>query len=169
MNDTTVIRFKMFFPHQDREQEQWLRAMANKGLHLKSVNWLGIYTFTRGQPEDVAYRLDFNSNWNKDDYCRLFEDAGWEHPADVVGWQYWRKRVTDGREPEIYTDPESKVAKFKQILLVLGVPIAFFILLALIQTPVPTHLIASLIVFTPLNGYMGIKVLRRIRQLREAR
>lgn len=168
MNHSTVRKLKLFFPHQDREQEQWLRAMAQQGLHLKNLNWLGVYTFTKGEPDDVVYRVDFNSDWNKDDYCRLFEDAGWEHRADVVGWQYWRKRAAGGREPEIYTDPESKVAKFRQILLILGMPIAFFILLALIEDPVPTHVVLSLIVFAPLNGYMGIKVLQRMRQLREA-
>lgn len=34
MSTATVKHFKWFWPDQDIEQEQWLRAMALQGLHL---------------------------------------------------------------------------------------------------------------------------------------
>ena len=65
MSKATCTKFKFFFADQDVEQEQWLRAMALKGLHLKKLNLLQMWTFVKGEPADMVYRVDFNSEWQK--------------------------------------------------------------------------------------------------------
>jgi hypothetical protein len=121
MSRATVTRFKFFFPDQDVEQEQWLRAMALKGLHLQKLNMLQLWTFARGEPADMVYRVDFNNGSAKPDYRQLLEDAGWERAACLSGWQYWRTRSVDGRSPELFTDAASKAAKFKRLMTLLFV------------------------------------------------
>ena len=121
MSSATVTKFKFFFPDQDVEQEQWLRAMAQKGLHLKKLNVLQLWTFTRGEPADMVYRVDFNNESVKPDYRQLMGDAGWERAACLSGWQYWRTKSVDGRSPELFTDAASKAAKFKRLMALLFV------------------------------------------------
>ena len=107
--------FKFFWADQDVAQEQWLRAMAKQGLHLKSLNALCVWTFEKGEPADMAYRVDFPSS-NDKHFDQLLEDAGWEKAAVLLGWHYWRKPVEAGVEPEIFTDSASKTQKFKTVL-----------------------------------------------------
>ena len=116
MSKATCTRFKFFLPDQDVEQEQWLRAMALKGLHLKKLNLLQLWTFEKGEPADMVYRVDFNTEWPNADYCQLLEDAGWERAACLTGWQYWRIKAVNGRSPEIFTDAKSKESKFKRLM-----------------------------------------------------
>ncbi len=119
MSANTVKVFKLFWADQDVEQEIWLREMANKGLHLKSLNVFCQWTFERGAPADVAYQIDFTSSKDPH-YNQLLRDDGWENAAELTGWQYWRKPVEDGVEPAIFTDEASKIQKFKSVLLVLS-------------------------------------------------
>jgi hypothetical protein len=107
--------FKFFWADQDVAQEQWLRAMAKQGLHLKSLNPLCVWTFDKGEPADMAYRVDFPST-NDKHFDQLLEDAGWEKAAVLLGWHYWRKSVEAGVEPEIFTDSATKTQKFKNVL-----------------------------------------------------
>jgi hypothetical protein len=88
--------------------------MAARGLHLERVRAMR-YTFRTGAPQDVAYRLDFRRmSERSDEYVRLFEDAGWELVSSCAGWQFWRKPVRDGREPEIFTDGASRAAMLRR-------------------------------------------------------
>lgn len=116
MSNATCTRFKFFFADQDVEQEQWLRAMALKGLHLKKLNLLQLWTFEKGAPADMVYRVDFNAHEAKTDYRKLMEDAGWERAACLTGWQYWRTAAVNGHLPEIFTDAKSKAGKFKRLM-----------------------------------------------------
>ena len=116
MSSATVTKFKWFWPDQDVEQEQWLRAMAQQGLHLRSLNLLQRWTFVKGEPADMVYRVDFNSHADKPDYRKLLEDAGWERAASLTGWQYWRTKAVNGRAPELFTDTASKSVKFWRLL-----------------------------------------------------
>jgi hypothetical protein len=121
MNRATVTKFKFFWGDQDVEQEQWLRAMALRGLHLKKLNLLMMWTFVRGEPADVVYRVDFNIEKEKPEYRQLLEDAGWELAACLTGWQYWRTRAVNGRSPELFTDPPSKEGKVKRLMTLIAV------------------------------------------------
>ena len=57
--------------------------MAQQGLHLKKLNLLQLWTFVRGDADNVVCRVDFNNKWEKADYRQLLEDAGWER--DLLG------------------------------------------------------------------------------------
>lgn len=169
----TVTKFRLFFAHQDREQEQWLRAMANKGLHLKSLNGLCFWTFIQGEPADVAYRLDFQ-NANTSDYRQLFEDAGWELVVHVTGWQYWRKEVINGRVPEIHTDRQSKIAKFQRVLALLAVAIMPLVVMIILRANNPAKIseLPPMITVTVgaallIYALCSLALLLRIRQVRK--
>lgn len=131
MSSATVTKFKWFWHDQDVEQEQWLRAMALRGLHLKALSFL-FWTFEKGQSADVVYRVDFNNESVKPAYRQLLEDAGWELAAVEHGWQYWRTTKSQGAGAELFTDTASKMAKFRR-LLALMIACAFPLLLAFTQ------------------------------------
>jgi hypothetical protein len=117
MNDTLIRKSKWFWPWEDEKEEAWLGQMSKQGLHLSNPSAFGQYFFTRGEPRDMVYRLDFVQSNKKDDaYFQLFRDAGWEHAGEMVGWQYWRKEIRQGETPEIFTDVESKVRKYQRLV-----------------------------------------------------
>jgi len=70
-----ATRFKWFWHDQDAEQEQWLRRMAQQGLHLELATGI-IWHFKMGAPADVVYRVDYLSKLDAG-YAQLLEDAGW--------------------------------------------------------------------------------------------
>jgi hypothetical protein len=116
MNNKPTIKSKWFWHWEDDKEEAWLRQMAKDGLHLVHPGVFGQYTFAAGEPREVVYRLDFVSMNKKDEaYFQLFRDAGWEHVGEMMGWQYWRKEVKPGETPEIFTDVESKVQKYRRL------------------------------------------------------
>ena len=122
MERTMVRKFKWFWPWQDEVEETWLGEMSKKGYHLSSVGVAGIYTFSVAEPQDYVYRLDYQIFPKKDkqEYLQLFRDAGWEHIGEMSAWQYFRKGAKQGGPNEIFTDVESKIAKYKRILTILG-------------------------------------------------
>lgn len=181
MNTSTITKFKFFWPDQDLEQEQWLREMARQGLHLKSVNILSRWTFVQGAPADVTYRVDFNAQRDGSDFHQLFRDAGWEYAAACTGWQYWRRATVQGQAPEIFTDSDSKMGKFRRLLLLLSVGLlAQLPLLARLvlmpndhaSTPVP-FLVEALIItalgsLLLLYAWTALRLFRRIRATRKS-
>ena len=115
MGVATVRKVKFFGVWQDQEEETWLREMARQGWHLSSLFPL-VYTFTRGEPRDDVYRLDFvGRNRDFGDYLQLFRDSGWEYLGNLTGWQYFRKPFEAGEAAEIYTDAESKIQKYRRV------------------------------------------------------
>ena len=178
MAENTIRKIKWFWAWQDEQEEAWLRNMSQKGWHLSSVGLPCIYRFQAGESRDYVYRLDYQTYKKEDqqDYLQLFSDAGWEHLGQMSGWHYFRKEAKKGEALEIYTDVESKVAKYKRVLTVLG--FFYIILIAVsargisIDNPYPwwgaiqaIQVIALLILlfFT----YAIIKLAIRIRQLRK--
>lgn len=117
MNGATVKKFKWFWFDQDAEQEQWLRAMAQQGLHLQKLNPMKQWTFVQGAPADIVYAVDYDNKNMTFEYRTQLESAGWQHVMDHVGWQYWRAPKVDGRAPEIFTEPGNRRAKFKRLLM----------------------------------------------------
>ncbi len=117
MSDTILKKFRLFWAWEDEREEAWLREMSQQGCHLKEVVLPGIYTFEKGEPRDYVYRLDYTSTMKKnDDYYSLFRDAGWEYLGEMSAWQYFRKEAVAGEAPEIYTDNESKVQKYRRLM-----------------------------------------------------
>jgi hypothetical protein len=123
MEENRVTKFKWFWSWQDDKQEAWLEAMSREGLHLQTIKAFGRYVFELGEPRKYTYRLDFDKTSGKDsDYFRLIQEAGWERVAEVAGWQYWRKETSEGRTPEIFTDTESKIRKYRRLIIGLSSP-----------------------------------------------
>ena len=117
MNKPLVHKSKWFWAWQDDKEEAWLGEMSRQGLHLQHVAAFGQYTFVQGEPGEYAYRLDFVTNANKNpDYYQLFRDADWEHVSEMSAWQYWHKKIVDGKVPEIFTDNASKIQKYQRQL-----------------------------------------------------
>ena len=116
-----IRKYKFWWPWQDLAEQAWLEQQAQRGLHLQAVGLLGGYRFARGEPGSAVYRIDVEFGAHQDHYRQLYTDAGWEHVASYLGWQYWRTpRPADGTAAEIFTDNASKRAKFKRILWYLG-------------------------------------------------
>jgi predicted phosphoadenosine phosphosulfate sulfurtransferase len=90
MNQTNIRKAKWFWPWQDEQEEAWLEQMSRQGLHLKQAHIAAFYDFVQGSSQNYTYRLDFQDSLkpkNKDEYLRLFTDAGWEHLGQMGGWQ----------------------------------------------------------------------------------
>ena len=120
--------FKWFWAWNDEKEEQWLTEMAQQGWHLQSPGVFGVYTFERGTPRNVVYRLDYkNAGKDMADYLQLFTDGGWEHLGAMGGWQYFRKECVEGETPEIYTDNASKIQKYERVLLFLVILLPTFV------------------------------------------
>ncbi len=133
MESMTVRKFKVFPAWQDDKEEAWLGKMAREGLHLTQPLFPSVYTFVRGTPPDVAYRLDYVARMSRDEfevYLQVFRDAGWEYLGEMAGWQYFRKLVGPGEAAEIYTDAESKIRKYRRLLGYLIVIVLPFIIVS---------------------------------------
>jgi hypothetical protein len=127
---TTIHKLKWFWPWQDDAEEAWLRKMSQQGWRLSNANLFCFYTFQADQPADYVYRLDYQTPAKKEapDYLQLFQDAGWEHVAELSSWHYFRKLHQQGEEPQIFTDVESKIAKYQRLLEALALPGAMLVL-----------------------------------------
>jgi hypothetical protein len=115
----------MFMAWNDEKEERWLSEQERSGWHLKVVRCFG-YTLERATPADVAYRLDVgpSARHDREEYFGLFRDAGWEHVGTRGLWHIFRKPVVNGQVPEIYTDPESRLAKYRRLMALMGVFLA---------------------------------------------
>ena len=173
MVKTSATKFKWFWAWQDEREEAWLREMSRKGYHLSSVGIPCIYTFTIGEPRDYVYRLDYQPYTKKDmnDYLQLFHDAGWEHIGVMNAWQYFRKEAREGEAPEIFTDIESKVGKYKRILMYLWIfflPLLTVLIITWNRNPYPW--LAGIKIFilavVLLLLYAIIRIALRIRKLK---
>jgi hypothetical protein len=114
--------FRMMMAWGDRDEERWLDEQARHGWHLKQVG-LFRYTFDKGAPAEVAYRLDYGPTALRDrqEYFAIFRDAGWEHVGTRGLWQYFRKALVDGQVPEIHTDAHSRIAMYQRLIALMAV------------------------------------------------
>lgn len=172
---TTVRIFKLFWAHEDEQQEAWLRSMAQQGLHLLEVNPFCFWTFRRGEPADIVYRVDFPNASRDPDFRQLMKDAGWSLAAATVGWHYWRTEAVGGKAPELFSDAASKARKFKErlgLFVASSVPMfATFVLfdmpgrLAGLSWPFMALYCAALAVYLAIMPYTIARLALRIREL----
>jgi hypothetical protein len=129
----------MLLPWNDEKEERWFEEKARSGWHLRRVGFFGGYTLERGAPAEVAYRLDFgpSARRDRDEYLGLYRDAGWEHVGARGHLQYFRRAVVDGKVPEIFTDPASRVAKYRRVMAVLGMMLGMLAVVIAPKWPVP--------------------------------
>jgi hypothetical protein len=105
--------FKIFGAWNDTKEERWLEQMAQEGWHL--VSGPMVYSFEKGAPAQVRYRLDYrNESGDLDEYLKLCRDSGWERVFSFAGSQYFR--TASPTAPEIYTDAASRVAKYRRLM-----------------------------------------------------
>ena len=76
------------------------------------------YQFKKGNPETATIKIDFRRFRRKEDfidYCTLLEDSGWKHLAGSKnsGMQYFKK-LDDSAGDEIFSDTNSKAARYKR-------------------------------------------------------
>lgn len=117
---STRVAWRLFWAWEDDKEERWLREMARQGWHLRRAA-LVRFEFDRGEPADVVYRLDYHilTGAEREEYLQLFRAAGWEHVGEVASWHYFRTPATAGADPDIFSDVESRIAKYKRLLLLL--------------------------------------------------
>lgn len=171
MSAQLVRKFKWFWDDNDHKMERWLQDMARQGLHLKRVVGLRtLFVFERGEPLDTAYRLDFLLSRKDPEYVQLFNDAGWEHVDESLGWQFWRAPIVAGRAPEIFTDAESQIAKYKRLLHLFVICMLPMLVIvpdwSLLSGEKPLKLVMVLLVLA-VTAYAVIRLVIRIRKLRE--
>jgi hypothetical protein len=129
-NKNAKVCFRLFMPWQEEDETRWLESMARKGWHLLDVKTIQ-YIFIKGEPKEVLYRFDYKMNKNDDfdEYVALFKDAGWEYVTSLNHWIYFRADANKVSNPDIYTDNESRILKYKSILKILyvaGFPSFYF-------------------------------------------
>lgn len=93
-------------PNYDVERlESWLTDMAEKGLHLVSEsNFLSIFTFEEGLPQNVRYRLEPKPKDGMDTFMpdtearEMAEEFGWEFVDDYGQFYIYRSTAADATE-----------------------------------------------------------------------
>ena len=160
MKTAIIRRTKWFWPWQDEQEETWLEEMSQQGLHLKRTDLFAQYEFIQGQPQNYAYRLDFQDSMkskNKEEYLRLFTDAGWEYLGQLGGWQYFRKLTQSGEEREIFTDAETKIHKYNRFLAWFGLvfPSYLIVFVALLEQLAGVDDVVKRGYHTNICGFMG--------------
>ena len=111
-------KFKWFTIVEWEKEQNWLSEMHARGWRFEGVKFPGIYSFSRCEPEDVVYQLDYNAEGleNKSEYLRMFADCGWEYVDTMMGFCYFRKRASEmnGRV-EIFSDDASRLEMVERI------------------------------------------------------
>jgi hypothetical protein len=141
MDKATITKFRWFWTWQDEKEESWLGEMSSRGYHLSVVSFPGFYKFNG------------------------------EHIGEMNAWQYFRKEAVPGEQPEIFTDNESKINKYKRLLGYLCIFLLPLWTVFIIQISVDSYswmkgiqifiLIVSLFFI-----YAVIRILLRIRKLK---
>lgn len=128
----TVWKMLPVEPYDMRGLEQWLSAMAAKGLHLVKIG-TDFARFAPGTPRTgVRYALDVKA-WGDIDKERndLYAQAGWEFVTTLRGL-YYVYRTADPSAPALHTDPVTQSYTFDRMLrrrlwaLVLLIPLILF-------------------------------------------
>ncbi len=129
--------FRIFTITQWKKEEKYLTDMHAKGWKFERVGFLGVYHFTRCEPEDVVYQLDYNedSEKNREQYVQMFADCGWEYIQNFVGYSYFRKPAAQmtGEREEIFSDNASRADMIRRVFDGRGV--ALLVAFALLIVP----------------------------------
>ena len=114
----TKKEFRWFTINQHEKEEAYLRRQHQNGWRFERVCGFGVYHFTRCEPEDVVYQLDYHDDArkNRTEYLGMFRDCGWEHLQDYAGYSYFRKPAAEMQgEERIFSDEDSKIAMMRRV------------------------------------------------------
>ena len=130
----TTWRFFHIFQYE--EEAQYLREMHKQGWEFDDLCVMR-YRFRKCEPKDMVYQLDYNKDGmtNREEYLRMFEDCGWEHVGDYLGYSYFRKPAEEMKAGEegIFCDDESRAEMAKRVFK--GRMIPLFILFCTVVVP----------------------------------
>ena len=114
----TKKEYKFFTIYEHKKEEEYLRQMHKSGWKFLNVTGLGSYHFVDCEPEDVIYRLDYNTEAiaDKEQYIKMFKDCGWEYLQDFFGFSYFCKKASEAEgEEEIFSDEISRDAMMERV------------------------------------------------------
>lgn len=185
MSAQVINKNRWFWPWQDEKEEAWLEDMSREGWHLQSVKPLCKYTFVMGEPVPYVYRLDYyrDQQTRFQEYMQIFGDAGWEYVGELSNWRYWRKPQVNGEATEIYSDRESKIIKYRRLLICLAFFLVFLVFIGrtLVKTGWPweagiswlfttiyTLGLIGYAILVPLYFVAVLKILNRIQKLKKS-
>lgn len=116
----TKTFWRFFLAYQDQAQEAWLESQALRGWHLSKPG-IFRYTFVQGESREDRYRMDYETLRGKRraEYLTLFDDAGWDFLGEAINRYYFRARP-NAFSPEVLSDPESRRARMRRELGLLG-------------------------------------------------
>lgn len=135
MSDNARLTTHKLFLLPDYEKEgEYLTKMHNVGWKLEKVCAFSQH-FVKCEPENVVYKLDYVSNrTDYPEYIKMYADYGWEHCGRVAGFDYFR-RSADGiseKEMDIFSDPQSKLAMMKRVIITRMTPLLIILFLMII-------------------------------------
>lgn len=113
-------RYFTIFNHE--AEEKYLRQKANRGWLLDDIRWLFQYRFVKAAPRDRIYRLDhpsgrpFERQDDRDEYLQMYEDFGWHHQMEWMGFDYFWTEHPDAGD-EIFSDTESKNNMLRRVFI----------------------------------------------------
>ncbi len=149
--------------------------MSQQGWHLAGAGWPARYAFVQGEPADLVYRLDWQQAARKEqpNYRQLFADAGWEHVGSHAGWQIFRRPAADGPAPQIFSDVDSKVAKYERMIFATGGAFAAYLVVMVTLLTYQVDVVMGL--FWAVLGLVAVYYLvallglsRRVKQLKRS-
>jgi uncharacterized protein DUF2812 len=163
--------FRWMAAWNDEKEERWLAEQERAGWRLKTVHPIG-YVLEEAPPANAAYRLDFGPprRADREEYLGLYRDAGWELVGRRGPWHFFRKAVADGAPlPEIFTDVESRVAKYRRSLALWAV--IFAVIASQMATNLARRGASNAIFYVQLAvlaalGFTFVRVVRLIGALR---
>ena len=166
----TMRKRRWFWAWQDHKEEAWLEAMAREGWHLQEVALLN-YTFERGEPREMVYRLDFRTSKEVPEYVEFVQGAGWEYVGQMSSWLYFRAPAEAGQTTELYTDAEGKIAKYQRVIgiLVITGPVYWVVLASHLDRFTGWIALPIVVFFLALTGlytFSMFKLIGRINQLK---
>jgi hypothetical protein len=79
--------FRPFWSYDVEKTEEWLSAMAEKGLFLVKLNrWKRIFLFSKGVPKKITYRINY-VKIRGESLSKSLLDGGWEKVLHCGKWQ----------------------------------------------------------------------------------
>lgn len=104
--------FRWFTVADYEEEEEFLREQHKNGCKVVKVQFPGIYTFEKCEPEDVLYRLDSPDlkKMDKESCLKIVSENGWKYLFNRNIWNYFCKPEDEEKSEEIlFNDSKGKI------------------------------------------------------------
>lgn len=129
------MEFRFFTVADWEEEEAYLSQRHREGWRFTGVRLPGLYGFERCEPQEVAYRLDYNPEGraHREEYVQMFSDCGWEYIQDYVGYSYFRKAApASERDAEIFCDDASRLDMMERVMKGRMLPLMVILLMVIV-------------------------------------